>query len=157
MTTKMNARLNPLAQVPYSIAKGVRRNTGVLSFNVTFNDHASRHVEKYTFRRTVWLLDPEPVSEYVVASGQYLAGDMKAYVPALSLEEALNTESDDDPACGDAMGLKDFRVLNPSNGGIDAAADTLEFGGINYRILQVFPENIWGNVPNQFKLVLRRV
>ena len=153
----MRAKTNPLASVPYSIAKGVRKNTGVISFNVKFNNHLTRGVEKYTFKRTVWLLEPEPVSEYVVGSGQYLLGDMKVYVPTLSLEEAINRNEEDDPTPGDAKGLKDFRSLNGINGGIDTAADTLEFAGIAYRILQVFPENIWRNVPNQFKLVLRRI
>ena len=153
----MNAKTNPLASVPYSIAKGVRKNTGILSFNVKFNNHLTRGVEKYTFKREVWLLNPEPVSEFVVASGQYLVGDMKVYIPTLSLEEALNKIVADDPAPGDARGLKDFRTLNGINGGIDTASDTLEFAGIVYRILQIFPENIWRNVPNQFKLVLRRV
>lgn len=152
----MDARLNPLAQVPFAIAKGVRKNTGVLVFNVRNEDMVSRDVQTYSFRRTIWLLNPEPISEYLIAAGQYLAGDLKVYFPALSLQNAIKEVADDDPK-GAVKPLSEFREFNGLNGGVDVAKDILEFGGIRYRILQMFPENIWRNVPNQFKAVCRRM
>ncbi len=151
----MNARENPLAQVPFAIARGVRKNTGVLVFNVRHEEKVSRDVLTFSFRRTIWLLNPEPVSEYLISSGQYLAGDMKVYLPSIALQNALEEVSDDDPK-GAAKKLSEYREFNAMNGGVDVSKDILEFGGVRYRILQLFAENIWRGVPNRFKAVARR-
>lgn len=150
----MRAKDNPLAKVPYSIARGVRKNTGILWFNVKHASMRLRDVEHVTFKREIYILGPEPVSERLIGQGFYIVGDMRCEIPTIELENAINAVKDDDPKY--ANPLSSYRELNAVNGGIEAGLDVLETGGVKYRFVQIEGENIWRNVPYAFRCVLRR-
>lgn len=150
----MRAKDNPLAMVPYSIARGVRKNTGILYFNVKYASMRERNVENITFRREIYIIGPEPVSEHLIGQGFFIVGDMKCEIPTLELENAIAKVDDADPSY--ASRLSAYRELNAANGGIEIGLDILETGGVKYKFVQIEGENIWRNVPYKFKCVLRR-
>ena len=150
----MRAKDNPLAMVPYSIARGVRKNTGILYFNVKYASMKMRNVENVTFRREIFIRGPEPVSEHLLGQGFFIAGDMKCEIPTLELENAINRVEDTDPSY--ASHLASYRELNAVNGGIEIGLDILETGGVKYKFVQIEGENAWRNVPYQFRCILRR-
>ena len=149
-----SAKDNPLYQVPYSVARGVKKNTATLHFSTTRTDLFTRQVVKSTYTRTIAILDVEPVNEYLVSQGIYLDGDLKCYFPALALEKAIAQTNSDDPQ---GMTLKAIRTFNASNGGLEIGKDSVVFNNDEYTITKIEPCNVWNNMPNKFKITMRRI
>lgn len=148
---------NPIAKVAYSVAKGVRKNKAVIKYVCKFEDIYARRTEEYVFLRTIWILDPEPVKAWMVASGNNIAGDMVLYIPALSLlYTRAPLDTDPIPKVGlEAKTLEDLRPWDNTTGGIDIATDAIEWAGTTYRIIKVEPTHWWKNDPAKFKITLR--
>ena len=72
----------------------------------------------------------------------------------MGVEEAIQKAVSSNPK--ETKSLSFYRTFNGLNGGLEVMKDTLEFNGDSYIIVKIEPENVWRNMPNQFRLILRR-
>lgn len=153
----MAATDNPLAKAAYAVAKGVRKNAAVLHYRYAPGNLNSRSTKNVEFLRNIWIMTPEPVSEYLVSSGVYVFGDMKTDIPSICLQDAL-VPKEGDPVIkirNEEKTLPEIRQWSSINGGVNVTSDILEWGGIEYRIVKIEPQNFWFGEPSKFRVILR--
>lgn len=150
---------NPLAKVAYLTARGIRKNLAVIQYCHENIDLLAGVVSSVAVERQIYMRDVERVSDWLVTSGAYQSGDLKARIPSLCLSKARDA-IDSDPALsngGASVTLPDIRPWRESTGGMICGVDKIKWNGDVYVIVRIEPENFWNGSPAEYKVGLRRV
>ena len=155
----MAGQVNPLAQVAYQVAKGVRKNAAVIQYRHKYNDLLTGIVDDIMFERDIYLRDPDNAADWLVSQGAYIAGDLRAYIPYLCLSKTREVLTSD-PVVKSSNGdltLDDIRPWRETTGGIVCGTDAVLWNGDCYSIIRIEPVNFWHSLPSQYRVTLRRV
>lgn len=148
---------NPIAQVAYSVAKGVKKNSAILIYNIVLHDNLTGDCVRHEFKRDIWLLDPSNADDFLVAQGVYRSSDIKAFIPTLCLSE--NREAlPSDPFFtwkNQQATLKQLRPWKNLTGGLDVGNDYVEWNGSRFKIIRIEPTGFWYDEPSKYKVTLR--
>ena len=153
-TVKSN---HPLAQVPYMIAKSVRRNRAVIRYRCLLEDKRTGYRREWHFDRDIWLRNIESADSYLVSQGVYQQDDLTASIPALCLLQTRKTLASDE-----IVTYRDIRqtleIMRPwktATGGIVPNVDRIVWNGRDMLIVNVKADDFWNNDAKEYIVTLR--
>jgi hypothetical protein len=149
---------NPMAKVAYLTAKSIRKNKAVIQYCHESIDHMAGVVSTVVFERDIYLKDIEKVSDWLVTSGSYQSGDLRASVPILCLSNTRDALSSDPATSGDGISvtLSEIRPWRESTGGMVCGIDKIKWNGDVYVIIRIEPSVFWYGTPAIYRIGLRR-
>lgn len=148
---------NPLMKANEKIIRKLYRNQAELRFNVharTYNASTGEMNETIAvFYRIVYLKNPNHYNAAVVDKELYQQNDVTTDVSWQIIRDAIIKGSDTRDPVG--LELVTFRPVTNMTAGIIKEDDTILWNGITYKIVNIAPRNVYGNVPAVLRLHLR--
>lgn len=157
---------NPFLKAEQKINRAVYNNPATLHVVVRRKSYepysGDLRTDEFDFLRTIYLGDPQTLSDYIVSTREYEAGDLRVDVAYQEFLDAIAEMHSDDPAVeidGVAKSLAELRGGggNAFSGGIDMTSDWLDFAGKRWRFLKMVPRTYWAGVPSVVRLHLREI
>lgn len=120
------------------------QNSGILILNLIKVDKVEGKTLNFKIEKEVPCPAPDRVTIRMIDGSRVCGGDMRTNIDYLTLKDIYSN-------------LEAEVSWNETSGCIQEGTDLFRFGGVNYRIRSVIPEDWQDNMPGSYTLILENV